>query len=397
MVKRPNSAVGGARNLVSFFNKKRKPAFEFAQQLGNIVATAALGKGAQSYTKTNTRGKAVSSNRLSHRGPVRMKMKKRTAINSAKKSKRSRKFQAKVMKALKDTKCYGEYVYIAGAQLRQVNTDRLGMKYTDYNGRLIAIGDLKANIDAYSLAFGGKLMGNDYRNATGNINSVSTFNTVFENLHFYFKSTSSHVVNIEVVECTAKTNYKFAERPEVMVNESMNDYVSRWAASNVSAEQALTASTMGLGIRHYTSLFQYYTVKTHKVKLLPGATSSLSFSRKAKTWEQSKYRDSSDALCDITKGASYFFFRTINDPTVSGTPPAGESTVHRWPSNSQGGVALHYTRTIRVTPNSIATSAGTAIGERPAIIVGNWVSFPAEESDQQVVYQNPISVSTSGN
>lgn len=377
--------------------KQSGPLMTAAQQVASAALTSYLAGGSATQT-TTMRRKTGSTRGLVHRNKKKMKMKKRTAIGSAKKSKKTRKFTAKVLNALKDTKTYGEYVYLAGAQLRQVNTDRYGMKYSDYNGRLICIGDLKANIDAYSVCFLNKLLGNDYRNAIGNAGSTSTFNTVFENLYMYFKSTSSHVVNIEVVECIAKSNYQSSETPEAMVAASMNDYTSRWAASNISAEQVITPSSMGTGIRHYTSLFQYYNVKTHKVKVLPGATSSLSFKRRGRTFDMSKYMDQNDNLTHITKGASYFFFRILNDPTVSGNPPPGsESTVHHWPSNTQGGVALHYNRTIRVIPSTIGRAGQAFEFDKPGIAIGNWVSFPEGELDQQVVYQNPIAVSTSGN
>lgn len=368
--------------------KRIKIPKKLVNAISTAVATAAGFTGSRTTTKTGTNSARTIG--LEHRPRKRMRTTKRKAINTAPKSKRVRKFNAKVLNALKSTKCYGEYVYQSCLQLRQVARDTYGVRFVDFNNRLVCLGDMRSVADAYSLCFNNKAMGNDFRGVlTGNVDKFTTFSTAFENLGMYFKSTSTHVVNIEVYECVAKMNMLDSMNPQNMVTQSFNDYVNRWAPTNPSAEGNFGVSALGVGSRHMTSLYQYFTVKVHKVKLLPGASSSLFFKRKGKVWDQSKYLDTLDNIAAISKGASYFFFRTLNDPTVSGTPGGLEPTVHHWPSNDQGGVAVRYTRTIRCIPNNITPSSVTQ-QERPTVVIGNWVNLVDTQTDQQVVYQAPF-------
>lgn len=382
-----------AKTIKSFYRAvkpyRAPSARAIANAVGSVLTTGANLGGQRTSTRTQTK-RTYSTAGLQHRGRKRMKTTKRKAINSAPKSKRVRKFNAKVMDALKSTKSYGEYIYQSCLQLRQDIRDRYGVRYTDFNGRLVTVGDLRACADAYSVCFNSKAMGNDFRVLTNNVDKNTTFSTAFENLSMFFKSTSTHVVNIEIYECIAKMNMLDAMNPQAMVAQSFNDYVNRWAATNPSAEGSFGPDALGCQSRHMTSLFQYFTVKVHKVKLLPGASSSLTFKRKGKVWDQSKHLDTLDNITAISKGASYFFFRTLNDPTVSGNPDVGvEPSCQHWPSNTQGGVACRYTRTIRVVPNNLAPST-VVQQERPAVVIANWINSVATQTDQQVVYQAPF-------
>lgn len=373
--------------------KRRRPSMPTADEIALLAGLANRpAPSSSTRTQTNTKGKWVRmKGGLTHAPYKKMKKPtKRRAINSKPKSKRERKFTAKVLKAIKSTKCYGEYIYQGHVQLRQDTLDRYGVNMFDYNGRKICLGDLRTAVDAYSICFNGKSLGNDNQSLVGNIPKTGTLNVAFEHLSMYFKSTSTHVVNIEVFEVIPKQNLLESMRYDTIIYDSFNDYRNRWAPFNTALETNFGVDALGACSRHFTSLYQYYTVKVHKVKLLPGASSALSFKRKARTIDQTKNLDTLDNLFPISKGASYFFFRTINDATVSGNPinPGTQLPCHHWPSNYQGGVSMRYTRTIRCIPDNNLTDG--VDGEKSTVAIGNWTNFIEGNLDQQVTYQAPF-------
>lgn len=396
--------LGQARKRITDYyraTKKRRPSMPTADEIALLagLATRVQNQQPNSMTRTQTKTKekwARVKGGLTHAPYKKMrKPTKRRAINSKPKSKRERKFNAKVLKAIKATKCYGEYIYHGHVQLRQDTTDRYGVNMFDFNGRKICIGDLRASIDAYSICFNGKSMGNDFQAITGNIDKRTTFSTAFEHLSMYFKSTSTHVVNIEVFELIPKMNLLENQRYDTIIYDSFNDYVNRWAPFNTAPEQTFGIDALGTASRHLTSLFQYYSVKVHNVKLLPGATSALSFKRKGRTLDQSKNLDTQDNTYPNTKGASYFFFRTLNDATVSGNPvnPGAQLPCHHWPSNYQGGVSMRYVRTIRCIPDN--NLADNTAAQKPVVAIANWTNFNESNTDQQVVYNAPFKLAES--
>jgi len=355
--------------------------------VGNRVAPVSRSVGTQTTSKTKSQYARIKGG-LEHRPYKRFRSKKARPINSKPLKKRQRKFINKVRKAIAYTKCYGEYVYLGNKQLRQASLDTYSTYFTDKNGIDISVGDARAAADAYSICFAGKAMNYDYGLLTGNVDNKTTFSTQFMLLNMHFKSTSTHVVNVEVYECMPKANMPGNQGPDDLMSLNSDDYVNRWAANNTATESTFNYTSLGSKVRHFTTLLQYYRVKVHNVKLLPGASSTLTFKRKAQTFDQSQLNDPANNLSPYVKGASYFFFRVINDPTVSGIA-SGEPACYHWPSNNQGGVALRYTRVIRVVPNNI--SSGTSYqAEKPAVAIGNWVDAVGSQTDQQVVYQAPF-------
>lgn len=342
------------------------------------------GPPAKRYRTTYTTNYRVRT--LGH-GKEKIRSGKRKIINRELKGK-AKKFQRKVMRAVNHTKNFGEYTYFGQKQLRQGVLDKWSFFTDDFNGRPITIGNNRALVDAASICFNAKPMGNDYTNIVANFGPDQNLECLHERVEFYFKSTSSHVVNIEMYEFIAKVDT--ADSPLVKINESNDDYKNRYAAFNTATETNFTFLDPGSEIKYFPTLYQEYNVKVHKMKLPPGHTASKVFKRKARTYEAIKHLDSAENALVYNKGSSTFYFRVINDITCS-TAAAAPAIVHHWNSNVQGGVAMQYKRVIRsIAPNQATTN------DKPTIAIGWWCPATGSEADQQVCVQNPIATTTIG-
>jgi len=299
------------------------------------------------------------------------------------------KFQKKVMKVMQHVACYGEYIYISTQQLKQGVLDRYGLFPVDSQGVPITIGSDRALTDAAAVLYNGKSSAKDYNVVTGNFANNNKINLISERLDFYFKSTSSHVVNIQMFEFISKTDQDVSGAD--LITESLDDYTNSLKATQDTGQTGPFAFDMpGSEARHLTSAFQKYQVKVHYFKLPPGETASKSFSRGARTFDPIKSKNASEQPYLYRKGCSYFYFRVLNDITVSGISvfdtDLTASQVHNWPSNRQGGVAMEYKRTIRVMPPPNTATAS----DRPAVVIGCMKEGSgAAFFDQQVTVANP--------
>lgn len=300
-----------------------------------------------------------------------------------------RKFQKKVMKVIEHVKNYGEYIYIGDQQLKQGVLDRYGLFPVDAQGVPIVIGSDRALSDAAAVCFNAKAAALDYQVTTGNFASNNKINLISESLSFFFKSTSSHVVNIQMFEFISKINQD--DSPETLIAESLDDFSnSLKATQNTSQTGAFGFDMLGSEARHLPSVFQKYSVKVHSFKLPPGETASKNFKRGSRTFDPVKAKNGSEQPYLYRKGCSYFYFRVLNDITVSGVSElesGSASRVHHWPSNRQGGVALEYKRTIKLMPPPSTAAAS----DRPVVVIG-CMKYGSSSlyTDQQVAVENPV-------
>lgn len=356
--------------------------------IGSAVATAAINKMSRSLTRTKTKGKRQSGSTVRRLGSGRARTKslKKHPINRELKGK-AKRFADKVQKAIAHNSNYGEYTYVGGKQLRQENIGKYTFYDLDYNGVNVVLGSLKAYQDAISICWANKPLRAAFDDTGGNINVGQTFNIVSENLSMFFKSTSAHVVNIEIFEFIAKHDQD--EYPEYYVDASFNDFKNRYSDLNGAVESTFGIGTVGVHARHLVSVYEHYDIIVHKMKLEPGHMATKSFARKGKRYEMSKHLNVGNDLFSVVKGQSVFCFRVINDTTVSTTTSPVEPFVRHWPSNWRGGVAFEYHRVIRCAP--LISNDNSVTYNRPTIAIAyHQPAILAGEADQQVVIQNPI-------
>lgn len=303
----------------------------------------------------------------------------------------SKKMFTKVNKIINHSKLYGEYKYTSQVRLAMTGLDLINPQSTDEWSAPIQLGTFNEIIDAASVLFNGKTIGADWFVTTGNIDPSAPLYVEKTSIDFFFKSTSSHVVNIEVLECTPKGFSPL--NALTLANESLQDgdYFVRYgvAPGFIPTDTAV----MGMTPDHLGRLNENFWVKRHFIKLKPGDYGSLTVKGcKDKVYDGSKLID--PLLTDTTTGfhkgygMKSFIFRTFNDVTVS----AVSGDCHNWPSNSQGGVACSYTKTFRIRfPNNL-----NAAGKKNAFKYGVFRKPILASTDQQVAEENPITTTAFG-
>lgn len=311
--------------------------------------------------------------------------KKKRVINS-KLSGVTKKFVTKVQKAVAYTGVWGIYKYIAGQQLRQINLDRMDVLTTDENSQGIELDTPLSAIDGLSVLWNNKTAKNDFATQTGNVPQTVPFTQMWSRIDFFFKSTSSHVVNVEMLECTYKKNSD--KSAQNLMSASINDFNFKTAVNDgAGADTSDVLNGLGVGIEGFTTLFNYCHVKKHVVKLQPGGYSSISVKGQTnKIWDYAKFQKDVEGVPLYVKGSKSFVFRTVNDCTISGNT-VSNGQVHHWPSNQQGGVAMEYTRTIKYLPPKPGLIDDDAFIVN-SYLIGNYLqTTTTNNSDQQVTQQ----------
>lgn len=369
---------------------KKKPNIGHIAAAANIIATAV--QTAKNFreiaTQTKTKEKSVGTRSLEHHQKVRFRHKKvRTIIRRPKGV--SRRFYRNVTKVVNHQKNYGVYSYIGTRQLRQEQVDLWKVVDSDANGRAYLMDDPTTIMDAASTLWNAKSVNPDWTIASGNLSFATPIQVQKANISFYFKSSSSHVVNIEVYECTAKKDTDVA--PTAKCNDTAGNFYTTYHQS-FGALTPQVVEDLGWRSDMSVALLNFYRVKKHIVKLLPGASSSLTFKGKSRTYQFAAHDD--DTLTgsidprNIIRGTKVFFFRIINDATVSGGE-LNPGYIHHFPSNSQGGVAMTYKRTYKITPIvGVGNSTSAQQTTNKHIIVDCHSGTIGD--DQQVLYQNPV-------
>lgn len=370
----------------------KKELVKTAMALGAIGAERALRGGGTKKSQTITAGKKRKRSGApvaKHGKKVRTKGKKCKVIDA--KPKVSRKFRSKVDRVLTYNKPWGDYSGYFDMQLRQQNTNLYSQTEVDTNGYAIMI-DSPLQVLKYS-----QVLWNNNIDTANPFHIPSTAGLdqkVFVNkssINFFFKSVSSHVLNIEVYECTAKrlTN----DAIQFLINQSYSNIkTTLYDPGHTSGVDVSTADQLGTSPKDWTRLYVDFDVKIHRMKLLPGDYASLSFNGSNNRMFDMSKCELSNAIAAACKGSKRFYFRIINDITVSQNATAGK--VFAFPSNQQGGCAIRWSLNYRIRcPEGIQTLQET----NNHMVYGHWFTSSQDgHTDQQVVYQNPITSSTNG-
>lgn len=364
-----------AAKFLQMLKKNAKPAAAvIAAAAGSKKSTKRSG----STTKTTKKKrKIVASTNPSSRVVARAT--KTSVIKSREPKGVSKAFKKKVETIINHDGAYGEYIYFGVKQLRQDDIDYYNHIKLDEQTHLIVLDDYLSVYDAASVLFNQKAINQNYAITTGNFVPSIDLHLISSSIQFFFRSTSNHSVNIEMYECT----FKDPSTVDAMdlADNSMNDYTVQ--QKNVGAATAIgTSDTVGIESRHFTTLHQKCNVKVHRFKLEPGEYTSIYVQGRGKRYVGMNNLKADDTYYQHTKGSKQFWFRVINDITVSG---ALTDRIHAFPSSSTGGVAMKYKRTYKVAP---VKAAGVSSAEDKNVVrIQQGMHAKTTETDQQVINQ----------
>lgn len=363
-------------------------------KVGGTTAVAAVvgRKRGGSVVKTRTKKHKVEPWRpkFDH-GPTRRFLSVRTRPVSAWPKGVSKKFKKKVDNAVAASGLWGEYRYTSQLAIQQGIHDQYAVQYQSEvsPGYMPLLMFTPAQVlDAYSVCWNNKLMAQNWNTPTGNVGLTQKISVVNSWSNWFFKSTSQHVVNLEMYIFTAKCDQDKvdgSEQAPYHIAASYNDYKSNFrygGNSTIAFDQTKIGSTSA----DWVEIYKYFHVKKQIVKLLPGQSSSIAIQGpKSRDYDLSDF-SSNGVIKNMVKGLTkQVYFRIINDVTVSANATQGK--VAAWNSNQQGGVACRFTHHIRLRPEvGLPTTNGN--------VICSYFDGPSldGQSDQQVEEMNPITI-----
>lgn len=397
-------------------NSKRKRTMKGKGPLATAAGIATLGAQAfrgnkrPSSSKTKTKSKKRKVSKGSAESGQAWKV---TNVVRAKRTLRNvdRKLKRKIDAINDYDKPYGEYRYFSDQQIRQSQKDQYNIYYADNNGMLFDQFTPMQIWDAASVCFNGKTANPNYyagvtQNWTANVRYKQTIHVVNSYTKFEFKSTSSHVINLEMYVCSPRNNAVSQPVPSAINNQTnaQNDqfYIQEINGS-ITGRSINFETDLGVKGTDWTSLHKDYLVECTKYKFQPGEH-KIHYVQGPKMIDidGTKYA-SGDGLTlqNYAKFAKFIFFRIINDATVCGVEGIQSSTecVARWPSNYQGGLAMRQMRSIHIrmpettdiNTNDIPAYAGTRQNQ---LHIGRFTRRSNYDTDQQVVVENPIGLAS---
>jgi len=319
--------------------------------------------------------------RVGSRG-IKVKGKKRTLRYFEKKPKVNKRFKKNFTKLSNAEKECGKYTYISNIQIRQDALNEHNVHHLDENGINIRMGGCRDILDAASIIFGTKSSKPDISTLTGNIEEDQKIHLVKGTIDFFMKSTSGHVVNIELFECTYKKG-----TPQNGISTTITQSISsanleyrKLDGAGLPTDGTYGFEKQGAKLEDLPDLWKYCTIKVYRFKLQPGDYAMKSFKVfGSKCFDASKHQ-TADVPDYIGQGCKEFFFRVINDVTVSGNTSANK--IHAFPSNNKGGVAVRYQKNYKLLCPNLETVT------QKKIAIGDWC-HQTETTDQQVLYFNP--------
>jgi len=361
----------------------------FLRNLGNIVGATAA-RNVQNQVFNPSLQQAPRARRLGRgKAPIggrKRKFKKRKLQYIDKKPKVNKKFKKNFDKCEAIKKNFGKYTYVGNLQLRQVGNDAYAFYENDENGYPIVCGGPRDLADAQAILFGVKTPISDWRVLTGNGDDDSKYFFHDVTMHMEFKSTSSHVVNIELYEITSKVGNN--ANILTLINEgiaSANFGYSYLDAASNSTAGTYSPNVIGSKLGDIPDIWKRVNIKMHKIKLLPGDYTSKFFTVRKRYTANLNMDQTNNVLDTFGKGTKQFAFRVINDISVSGD--GANSKIHAFPSNTQGGVAMRYTKTYKCqSPTNL---------DENKIVVGQW-SRTTNFTDQQVAFHQPANTTAFG-
>lgn len=347
------------------------------------------------------RRKVIGTRALPKGRHIRAKRRKLRPVNSRIPKGVTKKFIKKVEKATSYSKNYGYYTANHYRQLRQVNVDQYNIVVADEQNRDFIYGNPFDIMHMASVLFNQKTDTDNIKTTAGNFDDREKFNVVNYSVNFFFKSTSSHVVNVEIFECTAKDNVVGQFNVSSYVTNSYNTEFQTGNATFSSV--AMGPTNINASPQEWVELHRNFTVKRKIIKLQPGdySTHRIKICGQ-KQFDISKMQENGTMLW-YARGTKTVFFRVLNDPTVSttsnATPSAGVDAgdIHHWPSNPIGGVACRITKVFQMSAPAMPQGSASNYAGLNSIKRADWVSTITDARDQQVLVQNPPNIATVDN
>lgn len=367
-------------------------------KVGGAAVAAAVEKRVRKGAPTRTRTKKHKVEpwrpKFQH-GPNRRFLSVRTRPVSAWPKGVNRKFKAKVDKAVTASGLWGEYRYTSQLSIQQTVHDQYAVQFASEvsPGFMPLFMFTPAQLlDAYSVCWNNKLMAQNWTTATNNVGVTQKLSVVNSWSNWFFKSTSQHVVNLEMYVFTAKCDQDKSdgtEQAQYHIAASYADFKGNFRYGG-NATVTLDPTKIGSTAADWIEIYKYFYVKKHVVKLLPGQSSSICVQGpKNKDYDLSTM-SANGTLKNMVKGLSkQVYFRIINDVTVSANATQGK--VAAWQSNQQGGVACRFTTHYRLRPQvGLPATNGN--------VVCSFFDGPTLDGqvDQQVEEMNPVSIIGAG-
>jgi len=298
---------------------------------------------------------------------------KRKVVKSFVPKQKHSKFANKVQKVLNGNQPTAVCAIRVYQQLYQTTFAQTSYYQSDENAYPFIIGSHRDIQHMASVAFNGKAIGANIDLLTNNLSDRSIIYIQHYNVNVFLKSTSNHVVNVEMYECWAKNNQAESAQQDMgdsLVNTTRNSISYGGTNIDFKPEYAVELTTN-------------WTVKKHVFKIGPGehATKNILIAKNRK-YDLTKMLDQGVPYT-YPKGCCNIFFRVWNDPTVS----AVTGDIHFWNSSPVGGVAMSMKRTakVRFDPGSMLETYGT-----PGIFIFDSQLAKGTSEDQQVTVNNPF-------
>lgn len=391
-------------------NQAKKYAKKALASLGLGVGADGLTKRMTAYSSsTQTPVQSGTKRKQTYSRPPVRGIKKRTrkrrcrAIKSARLKGVSKKFKTKVQKVIDEQKNWAKYTAVDSLQIRQQTVDQWHYIVAAESGEGLNYGSPFEMLKIASVLFNGAVDSARWAlDISGNFDDRVKIPVQSYDLNLFFKSTSGHVVNIEMYECTSKdedNNTSAHNFVDSSYNNSTYNVVNGFCSGTLAlyTTTGLTKNQLGSSAEEWLDLHQKFHVVKHSFKLQPGDHTSISINvMRNKVIDLSKHQ-SSGTPDYVGKGTKSIFFRVINDISISVGEDAqnprtstGAGAVRAWPSNEIGGVACRIMKTVRLTCPRLPDKNS----------VGNWLDVNVIKRarwslttgiDQQVTFQNPLS------
>lgn len=347
----------------------------------------------ESYTKTKTKKKKSGQNAhtrtLGHGkvGATKIKVK---PIKGTKPKGVTKSFVKKVEAVTTFKKGYGILRKITQMRLRQTDLDEYGVFNTDEAGVGYDFFNIRQAFNAHDMLwnsktrFGSALPYEDQWNTTTIDRDIKV---LAQSATFFFKSTSSHVVNIEMYVGYRKSESSGNSDKDLkdQMIDALDDFVNM--STNHSGDGSWNLDSLGMSASFLPNALNEWKVQKRVFKVPPGHTHTEHLKGPNRTYVGATHiNDSVAGTTSVNpgnfpryqKGSVNVFFRVINDVTVSG---GGGGQIHHWPSNTSGGVALSVSHDIKVVPLDDDSKNTICILNGRAII--------STSTDQQVPVDNP--------
>jgi len=299
----------------------------------------------------------------------------------------SKKFAKKVEKVITFSQNYGRYSYVSDSHFYQTTLNSYSIVQADLNTSPIEFFSPYRFLDAQSILWGGKVATANFNNTTNNMDDNSKIHVVNSYATLFFKSCSQHVVNLEIYECTAKVSQNVG--PGTLINQSYGTYATQF--TSVGGTAVSNATSIGSRSDEWVDLYKYFNVKVHRLKFLPGESSSLTINGPTNRTIDLSQCSTNGTMNYFAKGMTKaIWVRVLNDPTLSKdlTP----NRVHNYPSTVAGGVSCRMAHVVKLRPPPNSAVVSGSVAKATNSFHESYFGSALVGTDQQVLYHDPGSI-----